>query len=445
MTNPYFRYWRKKVHLFPQKNKENMPVFYRTEKKIASPLALILLVVILISTAFAIQTMKTLRTKADTTFFNEIEVTNITDSNATIIWKTNMKTKGWIQYGTNKNTLTSFAFDDRDTANHRSTYIHHHATLKHLNKNSNYYFNITSTQDINTSTNHTPFSFKTSAGLSLRKGIKPAFGKSINTNGSPLVDAIALLKVNGAITLSTLTKTTGEWLIPLFSLLDKKTYQSLDFTDTTPVTIEIRNEDDEKAVFTTTIGQVSPVSETIVMGQNKEFIEEKTNVLADFTALSPPKKTAIDIIFPKNNAIIPGKRPLIKGTALPLSEVIMTVHSPTSQHTYTLKTTQDGIWSFTLPYSLPEETHTLTITTHDANNATVTKTRIFTIAKSGESVLGEATPEATITQISLSPTTQPTTIPTHGPSPPVTGDIPLSIPLIGSGLLILGLGFVMLF
>ncbi|HLD26917.1 MAG TPA: fibronectin type III domain-containing protein [Patescibacteria group bacterium] len=426
-----------------------MSVFHHTEKKIAFPIALILLLAILISTTFVIQSLKTLNTKANTTTFDEIEVTNISDSTATIIWKTDIKAKGWILFGTNKNTLTTSAFDDRDTTDHKNAFTQHHATLKHLNENSTYYFKIISTQKIHTSTNNAPFYFKTSPLLSLQKGVKPAFGKGINTNGSPLVESLILFKVDDAITLSTLTKTTGEWLIPLFSLINKRTYQPLVFTNTTPVTIEMRNDNNEKATLTTTIGQVSPVSETIVMGQKKKFVEDNTHVLANFTTRTPPQKTVIDILFPKHNAIIAGKRPLIQGTALPFSTVTLRLHSIVSTHTHTLKSTQEGLWSFNLPYNLPEETHTLTLTTHDANNAIVTKTRVFSIAKSGESVLGEATPEAAITQTLPSPSPHPalssTLTPTYSPSPPVTGNIPLSIPLVGSGLLILGLGFIMLF
>ena len=110
-----------------------MSVFHHTEKKIAFPIALILLLAILISTTFVIQSLKTLNTKANTTTFDEIEVTNISDSTATIIWKTDIKAKGWILFGTNKNTLTTSAFDDRDTTDHKNAFTQHHATLKHLN------------------------------------------------------------------------------------------------------------------------------------------------------------------------------------------------------------------------------------------------------------------------------------------------------------------------
>ncbi len=426
-----------------------MSVFYHTEKKIAFPIALLFLIILVISTSFAIQKIKTVNLKANTIIFDAIEITNITHKSATIIWHTDAKTKGWILFGTNKNILLTSAFDDRDTINHKNIYSQHYVTLKNLDKNTRYYFNIASSQGIYTSQGHTPFSFMTSPELYQQKGIKPAFGKSINTNGSPAAESVVLLKIDGALILSTLTKTTGEWLIPLFSLIDKKTHQPLVFTDKTPVIIEIRNENNEKALFTTTIGHVSPVPETIIMGQNKEFIEEKINVLADFTTFTPSLQTEVDIIFPKDNAIIPGKRPLIKGTALPLAPVTMKLSSISTTHTFTFKSSREGIWSFTPPSDLSEEKYTLVITTHDMNNTPVTKTRMFTIAKSGESVLGDATPAATMTQTPTQalpqPTIPPTTIVTRIPSPPVTGNMTLSIPLIGSGLFILGLGFIMLF
>lgn len=425
-----------------------MRSFYHSEKKIALPIALILLITLLISISFGIQKVKTFSTNAKTHTRGATEITNITPHSATIIWETDIKTNGWVAYGTNKNFLTTYGSDDRDVANHKNMYTQHYVSLKNLNENTTYFFKIASNQQVQTSTNHNPFFFKTTPQLSLRESIKPAFGKSMNANGTPLSEGIVFLKIDGATPLSTLTKTTGEWLIPLYHLTNKNTMKLFMLTAETPLTIEIRNEDGEKALITTTIAQISPVPHTIVMGQQREYTDEKINVLADSTRIASMAPTTFDIIFPKQNAIIPGKRPIIKGVALPSSTIVIQLYSKTKTHTFTLKSNKDGIWSFTPSYDLPEEKHTITMTTHDINNTRVTKTHVFTIAKSGESVLGEATPSATITQTpipTILPTNQPSIIPTNTPSPPVTGINQISISFIGAGLFILGLGCIMLF
>lgn len=411
----------------------------------------------LVSVSFSVQKIKTISTRANNSIPGAITITNITDNSATITWITDTKTIGWIIYGENHHTVTRQAFDDRDVAHQKNKYKLHHVTLKNLKENNTYFFKIVHNTASHTSSNDLP-SFKTSSHFSLQESIKPAFGKSINTNGSPVGDGIVFLKIEGAIPLSTLTKSTGEWLIPLYYLINKKTYKPFTLTYETPLTIEIRNENDETASMTTTISQISPLPQTIVMGEKNEYREEKTNVLSTTTTTVSPPLTDFDIIFPKENAVIPGKQPLIKGIAPPESLIIVHLakKKPSSKsasakpaaYTINVKSDKEGIWTVIPTYHLSEEEYSITITTHDADGKIMAKTRTFTIAKSGESVLGEATPEATITQVitpTTLPTIQPSIIATNTSSPPVTGVTNVPIPIIGIGLLVIGIGFIILF
>lgn len=430
-----------------------MRSLYHQEKKIATPIALAILIILLIAIAVSIQKIKTTATRAQTSTIAGIEITNITANSASIVWHTPQKTTGWVVWDENKENLSERAFDDRDGVKQTSSYTLHYVTIKNLAENTTYFFNILSNNQKKTAPDHAPFFFKTSARYTIQNSIKPAFGKVINTNGEPVANGLVLLKIDGAVPLSTLTKTTGEWLIPLYYLYNSKTGQTLIPTPETPLSIEIYNDLNQFASVTTTVAHVSPVPQTTVIGQKYRFQEETTNVLGN-TNINPSSNTPptiIAIIFPKEAAIIPGRRPLIKGTAPPGTVITLTIRprlKKTILQSASVKSDSDGIWTFIPSFNLPEENHTVTITATDITGQLVSKTRSFTIAQSGSAVLGEATPEASLTPTSLpsvlSPTLQPTAAKTPTPSAPVTGIADFSLPLIGTGLLILGAGFLFL-
>ena len=94
----------------------------------------------------------------------------------------------------------------------------------------------------------------------------------------------------------------------------------------------------------------------------------------------------------------------------------------------------DGTWSWRPPKVLEAGIHNLSIQGNDDNGNLITVTRKFIILKSGEAVLGESTPSASLTPspiasptLNLTPiisqTVSPTTIPT---SIPITTPIPTS-------------------
>lgn len=422
-----------------------MASLYRQEKKIATPLALLLLVAVLITTAVSIQKIKTAATRAQTNAIAGAEVTNITENSASIVWRTTQKTIGWVTYGEDKNNLENVGLDDRDASTQKHSSTLHHVTIKNLKANTTYFFTITN--------NTALLFFKTAPTAAVQNSIKPAFGKALHKNGTPLAEGLVILKIDNAVSLSSLTARTGEWLIPLYYLHNKTTNKPLRATAETPVIIEVYNDLQEQASAVTTISHISPLPQTIVIGQKYEFKEEKINVLAGKNDNSDSSRTTntIDIIFPKELAIIPGRRPLIKGTAPPLTDVTITIRTTSAKpliSTATVTSNADGIWSFIPTVQLAEEAHTVTATSIDATGRTLTQTRVFSIAKSGESILGEATPAATITAVPTSPAPsavpQPTSAPTAIPTPPVTGISDIAVPLIGTGLLLLGAGFLFL-
>lgn len=391
-------------------------------------------------------TQTVIPSKAAKKTVRRVEVTNLSSNQATIYWQTDQKTIGWIIYGEKENGLDMLGYDERNITQNKIPYIHHYVTLKNLNENKAYFFKLVNNNKFEDN-NNIPFTFKTPLSIKDFKGNEPAYGKIILSNGTPLENAVILLNVRNSFPLTTLSKITGEWLIPLNTFYDKNTYQLISPLPTDKVTIEFLSEDQSSQVITD-FSKVSPLPGIVTMGKNFDFTTPD-NVLGATTSNTNSESTTkeIDIAFPKENALIPGYNPLIKGVALPNSEIIVSVHSDTVFNSR-IKADNKGLWSLNLPSSLSPGDHTITIQTVDKNGNPVTIVRKFIIAKNGEQVLGLATPEGTVTPevptATLTPLTSNLTAKLTS-TPPVSGGN-IYVSLAGSlSFIVIGIGLMLVF
>jgi hypothetical protein len=83
-----------------------------------------------------------------------------------------------------------------------------------------------------------PFTLKTPFRLTADTNSRPAYGKIIKQNGTPLENVGVLLKINKAYPLFTFTKLSGEWLIPLQYIVDTETNQERKLSTDEKVTLE---------------------------------------------------------------------------------------------------------------------------------------------------------------------------------------------------------------
>lgn len=380
--------------------------------------------------------------KAEKKNIRRIEIAHIGSNQVTVYWQTDQKTQGWIVYGDNEGKLNTIANDERDLPSNRGVYRNHFVVLKNLNGDQTYFFKLVSDNKLIADTGTAAFHFKTPKNVTEFKTRDPAYGKVVEASGSPLENAVVLLHIGNSFPLISLTKPTGEWLIPLNFLYDKDSYQLINPTDKNTVTIEVIGENKTSKVLTT-LSKVSPLPQTVIIGNDLNFTTGE-NVLSATTSVGGETGyKEIDIVYPVENAIIPGYNPLIKGTALPDTDVIVTVHSDITL-TSRVKTDTKGLWSFNLPSSLSPGEHTIIIQTGDRNGNLVTVQRRFTIAKNGEQVLGVATAEPTVTA-TPSPTLQLYLTSTPTPKAPVSGG-DINIPVFGAlSFIVVGIGLILVF
>lgn len=348
------------------------------------------------------------------------EIVNISPHQVGIFWVSDVKETGWVLYGTSKDNLSLVVIDERDVGEKKNLFSLHYVLLKGLDENKTYYYKIVSGKNVIVSPSQQPFSFKTPETVSISSSIKPAYGKITLANGVPAQNAFVFYHYKDAVPFLSLTKLTGEWLIPLQYAVNKNTNEVVAMKETEQIKIEVISETEATATIDALVSKTNPLPQTIIIGKNYKFLQADNVLTAATKRVATDKEYPVSIIFPKDKAFIPGSRPLLKGQGVPGKPVKIQINS---QPGYISRITTDekGEWKVEVPVSLAAGSYTMTVTTEDSNGKGVTLTRKFTIAKSGEQVLGVASPSATIIP-SLSPTASPsaTIVVTASPSATIT-------------------------
>lgn len=378
--------------------------------------------------------------KASLKTAKRVDIVNLSPGQASIFWQTDQAESGWVAYGESERNESNIVLDEKDLNNigqKKGKYRIHLVTLKELAPGKKYFFKMVSDNNqIIAQPNGSSFSFITpQSNLNSLQNISPAFGKILQSNSvDPLINSYIILSITGGYPLLTQIKSEGDgsWLIPLGQIYSKDNHGILTISDKDKITIEIITSEGAQSTITTIKSKVSPLPQTTVFEKDKNFsFVEEENVLSASTDLTTAINNKIDIIYPKEGILIPGKIPLIKGVGLPKTIMEITVNS---KKTFSSATTSDsnGNWSYILPEDLELGPHNIILKTKDRDGKLIIIKRNFTIiALQGNEgrVLGTATGEPTII---LTATPVPTKIIYSSPIPTVPSNITTTPPVTGS-------------
>lgn len=424
------------------------------ERKIPTIIGLILVGLIITIFRFGFDRIGPLFTKASTTHApNNVTISNISDTSYTVSWLTQEPTSGSIRLdGTLPN---SFFFDERFSGTNTSPevastpYTTHVVTVRGLKPETAYKFSIVS-NGASYIHNGKPYEVRTAPTITgVGTGIEPAYGQLSASSGSPLEGAIVYVTLEGGQTLSTLTKSSGTWVIPLNLSRSSDLTQYTTFAERINESIVIRSSEGESTALTDTLND-NPVP-AMTIGKTYDFRKiQAENKQKQPLALAPSPAVLgtstqtiqqnVAIVRPANGSAIPSNLPIIQGTGVPGNQVLITI-GMTQPISDTVVVGSDGIWRFTPIRPLSEGKQSVTITSADTKNKTVAITHTFEILKSGTQVLGDATPSATLTPQPTIIVDDPTPTATLAGEPiPETGfPLPLIILLIvGFGLMSTG-------
>lgn len=155
-----------------------------------------------------------LKTKAAASSIpKNVNVYNLSASSASIFWQTDEETNGFVQAGISPQQKSTYR-DDRDVDTPKPHKLHF-VTLTNLTSNTTYYYQIYSGQIIDPIT---PATFTTLSPTAETLNWNPVVGTILETNNRPVGEALIILELDNAQKLATVTKTGGNFIMPLSNL-----------------------------------------------------------------------------------------------------------------------------------------------------------------------------------------------------------------------------------
>lgn len=144
----------------------------------------------------------------------KITVANLSGNSASIYWQTDENTSGFVEAGPGPTLGLTFR-DDRDTEAPKP-YKLHYTTLTNLSPNTTYYYKIVSGTNTYPAQ---PLTFKTPESV-VNFPNSPLIGQVIDENLQPVSEALISLNLPGNPNLATITKISGNFILPLVNLPD---------------------------------------------------------------------------------------------------------------------------------------------------------------------------------------------------------------------------------
>lgn len=188
-------------------------------------------------------------------------LTNIDDSQATISWQTSVETPAFITFGQDL-VNTQVALDDEDATTPKSRTIHH-VTLKNLLPKTTYQYKI-----ITGKYSSEILQVTTASPASEQNGFSPVIGSVLSSN-QPVSEGAVYLAISGAVTQSTIVK-QGNFVIPI------SLFRKADLSNTFPLTegmiakiTIISGKGESSALFK--IAASSKPLPPLILGQNLDF------------------------------------------------------------------------------------------------------------------------------------------------------------------------------
>lgn len=359
----------------------------------------------------------------------QIKVTNMSEDSFSVSWITDSPTIGLIQYSTG-NAASLTARDDRDQVSGPSKeFLTHQVSVKGLKPATVYNYKIVSGEEHQVTT------------APQFQGQVPvndvAYGMVTDKNGSPAEGVIVYLNLANATSLSTLTKGSGSFVIPL-NLARSTDLTAFATYDKEASILEIFFQGGQSGVATAvaTTKDDSPLpsislgkSYDFRVGVPKEQKETATNASSSSKFLveevSAPTSSDLKITNPSSGEELNTAQPEIFGTG-PAGENLTIVVNSTTTLSDEITVDANGAWSWVPPSGLAPGEHTVTVSASDGRKVS----RFFTVLAAGTSDLPSftSTPSATLT-----PSVTPKLSLTSTPNPTPTTISRTSLPSTASG------------
>lgn len=386
----------------------------------------IFLILAIATTVFLIQQgILTITRARPTSIPQNIQITNVGDSSFTVVFTTELQVSGSLKLadGGIGNTII---LDDRDkSAGNQNSYFSHHITVPNLKPQQTYSFIIISDGKEYSS----PVEYMITTGPQITSpppAQKPLFGTAILPDGSIGTDTIVTAKTGTSQTISSVTNSRGNYILPTNSLKNEQLSNYEILSDSATISLNFFRQN-YKAKITTDykLGQNLPA---ITLNQSYSFFPEEddfsTTPEQGFESIEEItfSSTEPTVVSPRENQSFIDQTPTFSGTGRRGGGLNITIASASINEQ--LEISQQGRWSYQPEQNLAQGEYEATFSIQNDAGVSVVISRNFSIFPSGSQIAQTATPSATPTFTpSPTPTTvtsTPTLTPSVSPEPSVT-------------------------
>lgn len=346
----------------------------------------------------------------------DVKVTNITDSAFTVSWTTDKPVIGKLSWGDNSNV-------GRLTGDDKLSHIHS-ATVTGLVASKTYYFKINSGGTLHTNQGN---AWITQTRNTIATQTAVFAGTILTPEGTPASESIVYLTGTNIPDLSAQTSSNGTWTIsaqiPVNVSLDSAVVEI--FVQAGPLGVAT-------AQISASAGRSTP---PISLGKTYDFRSLTPNDsngptsqlslpptttsnrtgFGETTISASTNSTVVTLKSLKDKERISTKKPEFFGDGPAGTSITITVQS--DPITQVIKIPQTGTWRWSVPSTLEEGAHKITITWKDTNGILRSLTRDFTVLAASDEPAFESTPSATTTpRPTATATPRPTATPTVAPT-----------------------------
>lgn len=406
---------------------------------------------------------------------------NKTGTTATIVFQTQQPTRGQIIYGISPADLKNKLLDKRDTDSMRRERTTHFFELQGLEPEKNYYVSLVDDEGSPIGSKSLIYEFMSSQRISTVGTMSPIYGHVTTSTGKPAANTVVIVDTETTETLLDITDADGSFLIPLCCMLSKEGSPIQSLPLDTDVSVRLYDDQGHKKIVNYSLDVLMNSSAALSLGADEPPLglvpsaspapvlgfqsdQEQAPAPVNPTISTAPKVTEaireptatsspLKILYPENKASI-SAQPLIKGISPPDEIVAIYIKKGKEVAFGRARGDSNGIWRFSPEQALLPGEYVIDAKTSGKSPLTTTAT--FTLLKSGEAVLGEATGSATLTPEpqptseasatgTLTPSATPSTvIPSVTRTPPISGTTIIPALLIGLFSFFVGLGLILL-
>ena len=214
-----------------------------------------------------------------------IVVSNVTDKAFTVSFYTDEEIIASVKYGPSANDIKQQASDDRDQLSGViKPYRLHHITVRGLEPNTSYYYNLSTGSNSSFDNNGAPYQITTASSLSnASPNNQTIYGTVAQMSGQPGEGAIVFVTPEGAGALSTLVKSSGSWAVSLANAFNSSLNAYPQVSEDTVLSIKVQGIDlNSVSNRVVNVAGAQPVPE-IIVGQeaSEESLTTREELLAE--------------------------------------------------------------------------------------------------------------------------------------------------------------------